>query len=335
MTDPLQKLKDILAAHTLSPGESDPDEFAANIMTLVNAGLVEMVDADETRKEPYPNLSLFVSDFFSWNPKGDRHTMEHPFFSLSKRKDTKPRHYQSPDGKAEVTVMPTAYGMPTIWDKDLLLDAATLIREAMNRGDMGEENRPIRIETWNYLEATVKGDGAQQYKGMLATLKRLKGCTIETTIETDGTNYIEGFSLLDSYKIAVKTATGKVAALEIKLCDWMYGAIWNASQEMLSISRDYFKLEGGIERRLYELARKHCGTQPYWKVGVATLWEKSGSQSPLKEFRRKVFKGQVDLGTLPGYRVELLVETDQVVFYSKQYRKPVKAVLDAHLLPTD
>lgn len=284
------------------------------------------------KKEQYPNLSLFVGDFLSWNPKGDRHTMEHPFFSLSKRKDTKPRHYESPDGKAKVTIMPTGYGLPTIWDKDLLIYASTLIREAMNRGDLGEENRPIRIETWNFLEATVKGDGAQQYKGLLETLKRLKGCTIETSIETSGVAYIEGFSLLDNYKVALKTKTGKVAALEIKLCDWLYGAIWNASQEMLAINRDYFKLEGGIERRLYELARKHCGNQPYWRVGISTLWEKSGSTAELKEFRRKILKGQADLGTLPDYRVELAPEKDQVIFYSKNYKKPIKAVLGAHAL---
>jgi plasmid replication initiation protein len=282
------------------------------------------------KKEPYPNLSLFVSDFLTWNPKGERHSMEHPFYSLSKKKDIKPRHYVSQDGKAELTVKPTSDGLPTIWDKDLLIYAATLIREAMNRGEMGPDNRSIRIDTWNFLEATVKGDGAQQYKGMLDTLRRLQGCNVETSIETNGKRYIKGFSLLDYYEIAVTTKTGKVASLEVKLCDWLYGAIWNASQEMLSINREYFKLEGGIERRLYELARKHCGNQPFWKVDIETLWTKSGSTAELKKFRHMVFKGQVDLGTIPDYRVELRPEKDQVVFYSKHYKKPVAAVLEAH-----
>ncbi|MDA8416576.1 MAG: replication initiator protein A [Betaproteobacteria bacterium] len=282
------------------------------------------------KTEPYPNLSLFVADFLSWNPKGERHTMEHPFFSLSKNKDTKPRQYESPDGKAQLTVMPSGYGMPTIWDKDLLIYTATLIREAMNRGSLGSENKAIRIDTANFMEATVKGDGTQQRKGLMATLDRLKGCTVKTSIETDGTSYTKAFSLFDSYEIAVKTKTGKVAALDIKVCDWLYGAIWNAEQEMLSISRDYFRLEGGIERRLYELARKHCGNQPFWKVGVETLWIKSGSTAALKEFRRKIFKGQVDLGTLPDYRVQLKPEIDQVWFFSKHYKEPIQAVLGAN-----
>jgi plasmid replication initiation protein len=281
-------------------------------------------------KEPYPNLSLFVSDFLSWNPKGDRHSMEHPFFSLSKNKNTKPRHYESPDGKAQLTIMPSGYGMPTIWDKDLLIYTATLIREAMNRGDLGSENKAVHIDTANFMEATVKGAGTRQRKALIDTLDRLKGCTIKTTIETNETSYTKAFSLFDSYEITVKTKTGKVAALKIKVCDWLYGAIWNDTQEMLSINRDYFKLESGIERRLYELARKHCGNQSFWKVGVETLWKKSGSMAVLKEFRRKIFKGQVALGTLPDYRVQIKPELDQVWFFSKHHKEPIEAVLDAN-----
>lgn len=257
--------------------------------------------------------------------------MEHPFFSLSKNKDTKPRRYESPDGKAQLEIMPSGYGIPTIWDKDLLIYTATLLREAMNKGTLGSENKAIRIDTANFMEATVKGDGTQQRKGLIGTLDRLNGCAVKTTIETNGTSYIEGFTLLDSYKVAVKTKTGKVAALDIKVCDWLYGAIWNDTQEMLSINRDYFKLEGGIERRLYELARKHCGRQPFWKVGMETLWEKSGSQSTLKLFRSKIFKGQVDLGTLPDYRVQLKPELDQVWFFSIHHKDPIQAIMDTNL----
>lgn len=282
------------------------------------------------KNEPYPNLSLFVADFLTWNPKGDRHSMEHPFFSLSKRRNCQQRVYTSPDGKAKITVSPTTVGMPTIWDKDLLIYAATLIREQIVRGNMGRENRPIKIDVWNYLESTQKGECSQQYQEVANAVKRLHGCTIETDIETNGVRYEEGFHLLDSYKIATKTKTGKISSLEIKVCDWLYGAIYNAEQEMLSINPDYFKLTGGIERRLYELARKHCGRQPFWKVGIESLWLKSGSQGELKKFRHSIFKGQVDLGTLPDYRVVLKPEIDQVWFFSKNHG-PIQAILNANL----
>ena len=48
-------------------------------------------------------------------------------------------------------------------------------------------------------------------------------------------------------------------ALEIKLSDWFFNAV--LADELLSINRDYFRLRKPLERRLYELARKHCGEQ--------------------------------------------------------------------------
>ena len=50
---------------------------------------------------------------------------------------------------------------------------------------------------------------------------------------------------------------------------WLYNAV--QSKEVLTINRDYFRLSGGLERRLYELARKHCGHQPEWSVSIDTL----------------------------------------------------------------
>lgn len=275
------------------------------------------------KKDPYPNLSLFVSDFLSWNPKGERHSMEHPFFSLSKNRDMKIREYTSPDDKAKLTVMPSALGIPTIWDKDLVIYAATLIREAMNDGRLGSENQPIRIDTANFLEACVRGDGSRQRNALINTLRRLSGCLVETTIETDGKTYKEGFPLLAGYKVAVETKTGKVASLDIKVCDWIYGAIWNGTKEMLAVSRDYFRLEGGLERRLYELARKHCGKQPIWKVGIDILWQKSGSRSTLRLFRSRILGERIDdtqfaFPGFPDYRVEVHKELDQVWFRNRQ-----------------
>ena len=46
---------------------------------------------------------------------------------------------------------------------------------------------------------------------------------------------------------------------------------------MLTITRDYFELESGIARRLYELARKHVGAQPQWRIGLDKLAAKVGT----------------------------------------------------------
>lgn len=274
-----------------------------------------------------------VIDLDHWHPRCDRHSLEHPFFSLSNKKDVNPRNYQSNDGRVTIRVYPSNFGMPTIKDKDWLIYTVTLIREAMSIGKMGLQNQSIILDIWNFLVATKRGDGSQQYKDALNSLRRLYGVWIETDIKTDGERSIEPFRLIEHFKVIENTKTGKISSVEIKLCDWLYRSVLNAKCEMLSIHRKYFELEG-INRRLYELARKYCGRQPFWKVGIETLWQKSGSQGSLKEFRRKIFKNQQDLGAIPDYRVQLKPSVDQIIFYSKYYKAPVEAMIVANFQRT-
>jgi plasmid replication initiation protein len=70
------------------------------------------------QKDRHPNRDFFVADLTTWAVKDDRTSMEHPFFSLSKSHDTTVRHYEH-HGKT-ITIAPSAHGMPTIWDKDIL-----------------------------------------------------------------------------------------------------------------------------------------------------------------------------------------------------------------------
>ena len=100
----------------------------------------------------------------------------------------------------------------------------------------------------------------------------------------------------------------------MKLSDWLFNAI-NA-QEVLTLHRDYFRLKKPIERRVYELARKHCGQQNRWSCSVTILHEKSGSRSTLKEFRRAI-RHLVQHDHLPDYGVELDEQADKVIFTNR------------------
>ena len=60
------------------------------------------------------------------------------------------------------------------------------------------------------------------------------------------------------------------------------------AKSVLTLSRDYFRLRKPLERRVYELARKHCGRQPDWHISIPVLAHKSGSASPLRVFRRMI-----------------------------------------------
>ena len=84
----------------------------------------------------------------------------------------------------------------------------------------------------------------------------------------------------------------------VTISEWLFRAV--VSKSVLTLSRDYFKLRKPLERRVYELARKHCGRQPEWRVGIDVLAKKSGSASPLRVFR-KMFRDMIAGNQLPEY----------------------------------
>ena len=87
-------------------------------------------------------------------------------------------------------------------------------------------------------------------------LNRLAGAPINTDIETGGERIQEGFGIIDWWRIIEKSPLNKrMVCIEIKLSDWLYRAV--LSHEVLTLDRDYFRLDGALERRVYELCRKH------------------------------------------------------------------------------
>src|SRR3546814_6549892 len=87
------------------------------------------------------------------------------------------------------------------------------------------------------------------------------------------------FGLIEEAKITRKTFDGRMLDLEITLSDWVYRSV--ISKNVLTLHRDYFRLRKPFERRMYELARKHCGVKDEWKIGLELLQKKCGSNSPL------------------------------------------------------
>jgi plasmid replication initiation protein len=91
-----------------------------------------------------------------------------------------------------------------------------------------------------------------------------------------------------------------MVSVRVKLSDWLYRAV--LAKSVLTLSRDYFRLRKPLERRIYELARKHCGRQPEWRVSVEVLHRKSGSASPRRVFRA-MLREMIATDHLPEYRL--------------------------------
>jgi len=238
--------------------------------------------------------------------------MEHPMFSLSKKPDRKVRRYEH-NGNT-ITIAPGAYGLATIWDKDIVIYAVSQLVAAVNQ-NRKDVSLTVRLTAYDLLVNTNRHTGGGDYDQLQKAFERLSGTRITTDIRTNGIRQREGFGIIDSWKIIEKNPNdGRMVAIEIRLSEWMYNAI--LGREVLTLSREYFRLSRGLERRLYELARKHCGHQAKWVVGLELLHKKSGSNSPLKRFRLEV-KNIAKTDSLPDYRLRYDANTDQVTFHTK------------------
>jgi plasmid replication initiation protein len=260
----------------------------------------------------HPVRDFFIADIVDWALKDDQHTMEHPFFCLSKTPDHRIRHYEH-NGNT-VTIKPGADGLANIWDKDILIYAISQLVQGINQG-RNDVGHTLHVTAYDLLVATNRYTGGKNYDQLADAFRRLTGTRIETDIKTNGIRQREGFGLLDGWKIIERNShNGRMAALELRLSDWLYNAV--IAGEVLTLNRDYFRLAGGLQRRLYELARKHCGYQAKWAVNLELLQKKTGSAAALKEFRRLIRKISHHDG-LPDYRMRYEELADQIIFYAK------------------
>lgn len=247
-------------------------------------------------------IDLFLDSIVSASVKDDRALMEFPFFSLQKRPLMEPIVYD--DGKVQIRVSPGEKGVATIWDKDILIYVASLINDRLERGL--PVDRTVRFAAHDLLALAKRGTGKQAYELLKNALFRLRSTTITTSIVAAGDSEDRGFGWIDNFRIVKREKTDGLkvmTAMEVTLNDWMFRAIVQ-DRRVLTINPGYFALDKGMERRLYELARKHVGDQPEWRVGLARLAEKCGTRQELRFFKRDLLI-LVKLDALPDYSIQV------------------------------
>ena len=222
---------------------------------------------------------FFVCDFFAAVPKHDLASMEHPLFSLSTRPDRRILEYDH--NGTQVTVTPSVKGRATIFDADILIYCISQLMAAINAGR--PTARTLTLTAHDLLLATGRETSGDGYRRLRDAFERLAGTRITTNIVTGDQETTTGFGLIESWEIVRKTRGGRMVSVAVTLSDWLYRAV--LAKSVLTLSREYFSMRKPLERRLYELARKHCGRQPVWRVSVETLLKKSGSSSPRRVFR--------------------------------------------------
>ena len=247
-------------------------------------------------------VDLFLSSIIDAPIKDQRDIMEFPHFALAKRARMDPMIYDDRKRGIHVEVRPGHKGIATIWDKDVMIYCSSLINEQIERGLTPA--RTIQFHAYDFLRLARRGEGKRSYQLLQDALDRLQSTAIRTTIKTGEKEEKRFFSWIESARIVErKTPSGKdrMAAIEVTLNEWNFRAL-TKDRTVLTIDSRYFSLKGGVERRLYELARKHCGHQPRWDISLINLWKKCGSQTELRFFKVNLLK-IIEADPLPSYSI--------------------------------
>jgi hypothetical protein len=272
----------------------------------------------------HPNRDFFVLDIADAAPRSDLPGMEYPFFALGTQPDTREREYKR--GDAILKVIPSVRGMATVFDRDVLLYCISQLMARKNAGlPIG---KVVQFNAHDMLVSTNRQTSGAGYEGLEQALTRLRGTTFLTTIKTGGEESTRIFGMIESADVLrTQPVTGRMVAIEVVLSDFLFRAI--ESSQVLAIHRDYFRLRSPVDRRLYELARKHCGEQAEWKIGLDLLKDKVAFSSNVRKLRAHLRKLE-ETGHLPQYEVSI---ADDVVSFRRKPEAEVEEEKDSPALP--
>ena len=277
----------------------------------------------------HPQGELFLCDLGDVPLKDDSASMEHPIFALSTKPDTTPRLYEHNGNRVEIT--PSVAGLATIYDKDVLIFAISQIMEAKNQGL--PYSKEVSFNALDFMRFANRMTNGQSYDGLRAALKRLRGTTITTDITTGGVEQSETFGLIEKSRIRRTLKSGEVTDWSITLSDWLFNAI--EANEVLTLHPNYFRLRKPLERRIYEIVRKHCGNKQSWRISTTLLLKKTGSQTPLWKFRQ-LLRPLMEADHLPDYMVRYEDdEMSMVIFTNRGTMKKKDAIRDFVTLKLD
>ena len=242
----------------------------------------------------HPTRDFFLCDILDALPKDDMASMEHPVFSLATRPDLRVLRYAH--NGVTITVTPSVRGLATLFDKDILIYCISQLMAALNAGQ--PVSRTVSLRAHDLLVATGRETSGDGYRRLVDAFERLAGTRITTNMVTGGEEVTTGFGMIEAWQIRRRSRGGRMVSVTVQLSEWLFRAV--LAKSVLTLSRQYFRLRKPLERRVYELARKHCGHQPEWRVSLDVLLKKSGSASPKRVFR-KMIRDMIAADTLPDY----------------------------------
>jgi len=233
--------------------------------------------------------------------RGERSVMDFPFFALSKVAVQKPVDYKI--GNLSIQIRPSATGIATMYDKEIILYVASLMAQAISRGE--DVDQDFTFTAHDFFRITgVARPSKRDYQRFTDALERLQGTQIKTNIRT-GSQIDKGwFSWLSEAAatyVELPNGEQQMRLVKVRLCPWLHRAI-QRDGHIYHYHHDYFRL-GTIERRLYEIAHCHCDGEEI-EMPIEMLSVKVGSTATLARFKHYL-KGVEAGDSLPEYRIAL------------------------------
>lgn len=255
--------------------------------------------------------------------RGERSLMAFPFFALAKNAWMKPLTYQT--NTVSIEVRPSASGVATIYDKEIVLYIASLMAAKIEIGE--NVTQDFVFTAHDLFTVTGANHSARSYGRLSEALERLQGTQIKTNIEAGGEGEEGFFSWLSEAKLHYsRTRAGerRLKAVKVRLCDWLFRAIL-LDRHVLDYAAAYFQL-GPIERRIYEVARS--SGEERLETDLATFRLQIGYQNPLANFRNAL-KQIAAADSIPDYRLELIEQAMDASEAPRRGRRsaPVQVVL--------
>jgi plasmid replication initiation protein len=250
------------------------------------------------------SLNLTLSSPLAGTVKNDRRVMVFNFFALCKDRITELPAYE--DGDVRIEVIGTKHGVANMWDKELLIYIASLIQERINRGE--PVSARVTFTANDFFRVCGSSPGGTSYERLEDSLLRLQGTQIKTNIRTGGEGEAGAFSWISKFRIQYReNAKGErsMRSMTVEICDWLFRAI-TRDNLILTYNSQYFKL-GPLEKRLYEIARAHCGNQTGFRMNLVKLRQRVGSDMPLRNFKARIGKiAGMPRSPLPDYGLRLV-----------------------------
>ncbi len=306
------------------PIQEENRKNASMLETIANARrkseAKRNIKSSNSSGDTAPKMDVLTKiSFQNASLKDDIMSMEAPIFSLSKIIDTEIRTWTSANGLSTVTLIPSVLGRPTMWDKDILIYVFSCLILLKNEGLA--ISRTLEFHAYDYFLATDKSTGGDSYKSLEEGLDKLVGFQLKTNIKTNKILITESFSLIENYKLIKNAKSLKTDRVVVTLSEWLFNCLQGFN--VLTIDSNYFKLTKPVEKRLYEIARKHVGSKATWDLSFDLLLEKVGSDATRKEFSR-MLRQVIDSDKIPTYRLRFL-KTGSVQFYQKDIKKFIDA----------